>query len=259
MENSCIKTENGGYVPKILIDITCNQDANGEISLLKSIINENPNSIIFDVGATKSTFPLYSNTCKFHMFDPEFEFEDGVDYSSDNCFVNKFALDSTSNTIDSYCYKHGIKNIDFLKIDTDGHDVDVLKSALNILPTVKYVQIEHDMFSLLRNQKASDFYEILGDFKLFKITYDGLKKVEKIKENYIYSNYLFTRDESICYEPLVKDLTFFKNVFWEVDPNNIEYFYNNYTGMFKNQNHKINLDDFLSKYYYRYIKGFIDV
>ena len=112
------------------------------------------------------------------------------------------------------------------------------------------------MFSLLKNQRAHDFYEILGDFKIFKITCDGLKKVDKIKENYIYSNYLFTRDESIYYEPLVKDATFFKNVFWESDPNVIEECYIKQTGMFRNYDCKINLDDFLSKYYYAYIKGF---
>ena len=52
--------------------ICCNELVNGEISLLKSIIkntNSNSNSVIFDVGAAGSKFPLYSETHFFHLFD----------------------------------------------------------------------------------------------------------------------------------------------------------------------------------------------
>ncbi len=252
-----MKTENNNYVPDILVDISCNQNINGEISLLKSILNREDTSVIFDVGATRSTFPLYSNTCQFHMFDPDFEFEKNVNYYTENCVVNKMALDSKENTIDSYCKKHDIKKIDFLKIDTDGRDLDVLKGALNILPCINHIQIEHDMFYLLRKQNTSEFYEILKDFKLYKITHNGLKKVDKIKEDYLYSNYLFTRDDSFLnYEPLKKNLDFFKGVFWEIDPRIIENNYYNTQNPFYPNEVTMNIDEFLSKYYYNYIKSF---
>lgn len=251
--NKTIKIEDGLYVPKILLDVSCNSTYNGEISLLKAIIEKSPNGVIFDVGATQSTFPLYSNTCQFHMFDPEFELDKNVKYS-DNCFINKTALNDSTNTIDDYCTKNNITRIDFLKIDTDGHDLQVLKGALGMLHTIQYIQIEHDMFSLLKKQNTSEFYDILKDFSLYKITYDGLVKVDKIKEDYIYSNYLFTRDENISYEPLVKDIDFFKGMFWEMNPLDVETSFKNKTSPFIDREVNIDIDKFLSTYYYNYLK-----
>ncbi len=251
--NKSIKIEDGLYVPNILLDVSCNPTYNGEISLLKAIIEKNPEAIVFDVGATQSTFPLYSNTCQFHMFDPEFEPNKEVNYT-DNCVINNIALNDSTNTIDDYCSKNKLTRIDFLKIDTDGHDLQVLKGALGMLHTIKYIQIEHDMFSLLKKQNTSEFYDILKEFALYKITYDGLKKVDKIKEDYIYSNYLFTRDENISYEPLVKDVDFFKGMFWEMKSDEVETSFKNKTCPFFDREVNIDIDKFLCNYYYNYLK-----
>jgi len=46
-------------------------------------------------------------------------------------------------TLNRICEKHNIKNIDFLKIDTEGHDLKVLKSIdLNNI-NVKMIKLEH--------------------------------------------------------------------------------------------------------------------
>ena len=46
-------------------------------------------------------------------------------------------------TIDNYCYSNNIDKIDFLKIDTEGHDLIVLKSINLERIYVKFIKIEH--------------------------------------------------------------------------------------------------------------------
>lgn len=53
----------------------------------------------------------------------------------------------TVSTLDSYCKQTGIERIDFLKIDTEGHDLDVLKGAAHLLARggASFVQCECGM------------------------------------------------------------------------------------------------------------------
>lgn len=47
-------------------------------------------------------------------------------------------------TLDAFCAAHSIERIDFLKIDTEGHDLEVLKGATTMLDTrrIAAVQVE---------------------------------------------------------------------------------------------------------------------
>lgn len=47
--------------------------------------------------------------------------------------------------LDAWCAEHGIAHLDFLKVDTEGHDLEVLKGATGILPAVDFVQVEVSM------------------------------------------------------------------------------------------------------------------
>jgi FkbM family methyltransferase len=46
---------------------------------------------------------------------------------------------------DEFCMAEGIGEIDFLKIDTEGYDLDVLKGATGMLPRIAFVQTEVSM------------------------------------------------------------------------------------------------------------------
>jgi len=47
--------------------------------------------------------------------------------------------------LDEYCAAEGIEEINFLKIDTEGHDLEVLKGATGTLPRIDFVQTEVSM------------------------------------------------------------------------------------------------------------------
>lgn len=71
-------------------------------------------------------------------------------------------------TIDMFCADNGIGNIFFLKIDTEGYDIKVLKGAKNLLIAhkVDYILVE-TRFLLLSELPQSDFMSVaafLHDF-----------------------------------------------------------------------------------------------
>jgi FkbM family methyltransferase len=53
-------------------------------------------------------------------------------------------VDVPVGTIDTYCSKHGISHIDYLKIDAEGHDMDVVAGAIQMLSrrSVSFIQVE---------------------------------------------------------------------------------------------------------------------
>lgn len=234
-----------------MIDISCNQDVNGEHKLLTEILKRHDNGVVFDIGAKNSKFPSFSNTHKFHLFDPNFIYEPGVDY--EGCFINERALNSTDYTVDSYCQNNDISDILFMKIDTDGYDIDVLRGAIDSIKNTKYIQIEYDIFYLIMKQNVSDLYKLLEGMNIYKITPFGLKKVDEIVEDNIYSNYLFTRDNTISYDPYEMNADFFKGVFWESDPKSIEIAYNNQTSPFLTSDTPIDIRMFLMRYFSIYM------
>lgn len=65
-------------------------------------------------------------------------------------------------TIDHYCTEHGISSIDFLKVDTQGFDLRVLKGGEKLFGTggVRYVLIELNFISLYQGQAWG--YEIMA-------------------------------------------------------------------------------------------------
>lgn len=254
-----LKIEENKFIPRILVDICCNQDVNGEHKLLEQILKEaDSNSVIFDVGARNSKFPDYSNTHQFHLFDPKFIYEEGVNYDKPNVFINEVALNSTTDKLDDYCESKNIKNIEYLKIDTDGYDIDILKGAKKMIQKTKYIQVEHDIFHLFHKINLDELYELLEGFDIYKITAFGLEKVDKIKENYIYSNYLFTKSK-INYEPHVLDCDFFIKNFWEASPTDVTNWFNTTTGPFSRyENTSFDTKSFIVKYLANYLPGFVN-
>lgn len=76
-----------------------------------------------------------------------------------------------SLTLDDFCEKENIKRIDFIKIDTDGHEPDVLNGALKILAGFR-PKLIFEIGQYVMEEKGIDFdfyAKIFGklDYKLF--------------------------------------------------------------------------------------------
>ncbi len=78
-------------------------------------------------------------------------------------------------TIDAYMAKAGIDVIDFLKIDTEGFDINVLRGAKGALDkgAIKTIQFEFVPADIAMRVTMRDFFEILHGYKLFRLCLNG--------------------------------------------------------------------------------------
>lgn len=177
-------------------------------SFLKQVVNFYPKYVI-DIGAhigmwsryTKSVFPNSNfflieanNDCKPDLLETEFDFEIALLAEENNISKTYYKInngDSSGNSVyrerttaydDNNCTGYEIKtktldtileqkNIepDFLKLDVQGSELDVLKGATNTLQKVEFVLLEIEVAEF--NEGAPSFFQILDfmDKKGFEI------------------------------------------------------------------------------------------
>ncbi len=100
-------------------------------------------------------------------------------------------------TLDDYVQTMGIKRINFLKIDTEGGELEVLYGATNLLQKgkVDYIQFEYGGTFVDANITLKQVFERLQKFRytIFKILPNALQALPQFLpeyENYEYSNFL---------------------------------------------------------------------
>jgi FkbM family methyltransferase len=79
-------------------------------------------------------------------------------------------------TLDDFCRSNGIQWIDFLKIDTEGHELEVLRGAAGLLSAQKIgiVQFEFNETNIISRTFLKDFYQILKKFDFYRLSRDRL-------------------------------------------------------------------------------------
>lgn len=102
-----------------------------------------------------------------------------------------------NTTLDQYCKRQKIRRINYLKIDVEGAELDVLLGAEALLKAgrIDYIQFEYGGTYLDSKKTLKQAFEYLHKFRyaLFKIENNSLKYkpiFEQPDENYEYSNYL---------------------------------------------------------------------
>lgn len=98
--------------------------------------------------------------------------------------------------LDDYINEHQIQQIHLLKMDTEGHELAVLKSVGTYLNSnfIDFIQFEYGGTYLDANIRLFDMYEILekAGFKVGKLNANGIKlgSYEPEMEDYRYANYV---------------------------------------------------------------------
>ncbi len=79
-------------------------------------------------------------------------------------------------TLDLFCIENQISQIDFLKIDTEGHELAVLKGAQKLLAgnSIRLIQFEFNEMNVISRTYMRDFLELLSNFQLHRLLPDGL-------------------------------------------------------------------------------------
>lgn len=79
-------------------------------------------------------------------------------------------------TLDLFCQENQISHIEFLKIDTEGHELAVLKGAQKLLAgkSIRLIQFEFNEMNVISRTYMRDFLELLSNYQLHRLLPDGL-------------------------------------------------------------------------------------
>lgn len=100
------------------------------------------------------------------------------------------------STIDNYCQNHNISRIHFLKLDIEGHELNALRGAKQMIydKNIDFIQFEFGGCNIDSKTYFQDFYYLLKDkYRIFRILKDGLREISKYEETneiFITINYL---------------------------------------------------------------------
>ena len=198
-----------------------------EIELFKQLKDL---KVIFDVGTRADTdYIELKPEAEFHLFEPNPDFFDEL-YKKikgkSNVYANKYGLgrknqemgyqkdlqsfiDSEAvntpyakgeiilpmKTLDTYLLENDIKQIDFIKMDTEGYELNILLGATNWFHIIKYLQYEH--WGIHNNKMIIGLLQ--DDFEIKDIGYRNMfcmnkklvdKEETKRLKNYIKENKL---------------------------------------------------------------------
>lgn len=201
---------------------SCDAETNGERLFWET--NKDNFRVVFDVGCRKDSL-FYDWNGEVHYFDPVKEFIDELSKHVLNkpSFLNNFGLsdkneiipyypsyqsffnrtvsckkDDSPNRINlevkkaiDYVNEKSINSIDFLKIDTEGHELHVLKGFEDKLNIVKTIQFEYGGTFLDNNIKLIDLISYLESFGFSNFSYltnSGIQKITDFRDHYTYCN-----------------------------------------------------------------------
>lgn len=97
-------------------------------------------------------------------------------------------------TLDHFCEVSEISHIDLLKIDAEGHEVEILDAAQKVLEArgVQAIQFEFNELNVYSGRHFKDFVDRLPDYQFFRILPDGIVPLGDYNplehENFVYQN-----------------------------------------------------------------------
>ena len=206
------------------------------IRTLKKYLSQDDNVIVFDVGAnigdwSKFVISEYKNIdYTLHMFEPssstfkmltsnieetkqvkfcknafgdkagestifyDYDMQGSASIINDQDFTHSEKI--TIDTVDSYCEKQKIKRINFLKMDVQGYEYNVLVGAQKMIAenNIDFIQFEFDSPNIENKVYFKDFYKLLSDdYTIYKILLNGFVEIKDYHyklETFMCLNYL---------------------------------------------------------------------
>ncbi|MCF6149088.1 MAG: FkbM family methyltransferase [Candidatus Kuenenia sp.] len=156
---------------------------------LQHALKEFPNAKLLNIalGLENETVTMYGHTSS-----------SGLEVCSEN--VRKKAMDYTERVnfvrLDDFCKQHHIDHIDYLKMDVEGCELNILKSARNMInsDSIDFIHFEFNHPNIYLKVFFKDYYDFLSPkYNIYRILQDGLCPVQNYSEHceiFANSNYL---------------------------------------------------------------------
>ncbi|GHZ26231.1 2-O-methyltransferase NoeI [Vibrio cholerae] len=115
--------------------------------------------------------------------------------------VKQFEVDVT--TLDLWCEKEGLSNADYIKIDTQGSELNILKGGMSILKTTRYLEVEVEFNRIYEEQPIfSDVDKFLREqgfvlWRLSNLSHYSMGNESEIiigKDHINYDDYIYEND-----------------------------------------------------------------
>lgn len=189
----------------VFLDIGANV---GDLSfLLKYYL---PHSLIYSFEPNPYTFRILSE--KFKERDNVRIFNYGFSSVEKNATLYSYEEDTTSGhasllkevftdlykansiiefqiflkTLDGFCKEFDLEMIDYIKIDTEGFEFDILQGGADIIGAnkISLIQFEFNEMNIINRIFLKDFYELLKNYKFFRISDGELIDISEYKSEY---------------------------------------------------------------------------
>ena len=200
---------------------------NGELWFWEGI--KNSCKTVFDVGARGSFYPLGDEEDRtYYLFDPKpaasqklketfssrknvhiipkgLGAEEGM-VNFDSNLESAFHVEKVDHQIpiirmDTFVLENGIPRIDFLKIDTEGNDLNVLRGAEKVMDRIGTIQFEYvDTYKTpdMNLQKMYEYLHQHGFYYIYLLTEKAIQPRPYPLDQAVYANYIASRSP-LCF------------------------------------------------------------
>ena len=101
------------------------------------------------------------------------------------------------DTLDAYCQRSGMQMIDFLKVDVEGHELEVFKGAKEMLEksAIKYIQFEYGGCNIDARLLLKDIFDFFTPYhyvlyKIYPHDQRCVSRYDQRLENFQYQNWV---------------------------------------------------------------------
>jgi FkbM family methyltransferase len=181
----------------IMFDVGCRSDSefinfSGEVHYfdpVESFIETLKNQTILNKKSYFNNFGLGSENKELYYYPRYQSFYDRVNSCVISDDSNKILLHIKKGK--DYVIDNNIQNIDFLKIDTEGYELEVLQGFDDFLENIKIIQFEYGGTFLDNNTKLIDVIKYLENNNFYKFSYltnTGTTLITDFNDHYQYCN-----------------------------------------------------------------------
>jgi FkbM family methyltransferase len=173
----------------------------GAFECLREIADQSPGRVFLNNCAVGAS----SEPALIHYGDADSELASLSAEVSDIAFVgaaNTNVMEVQVTTLDEHftdLVRHGPGAIDFIKVDTEGFEFEVLQGAREVVAACRprFVQIEMNLHQMVRRHTLYSLHELMGDsYDVFQLLPHGMHQVDAKRpesNTFSYSNFVFAR------------------------------------------------------------------
>ena len=136
---------------------------------LESMVNTLDNISCFNIGmsSVSGTKKIYFPNSKNNVHGSLYEGSLKELLNYEELYSEEIEL----TTLDDFTKSSNIDQIDFLKIDTEGHELEVLEGAKNLIDNqkIKVIQFEFNEMNIMSRTFLIDFYKMLTGFDFYRL------------------------------------------------------------------------------------------